>query len=164
MHVNQITAETPEHERLIAQYPNLFKGIGNLKGVEVKLHIDKEVTPVAQQARQIPFHLHKQVEKELEDLEAQGIIEDVEDPTPWVSPLVIIPKKKGEVRLCIDMRMANNAIKRERYLTPTTDDLIRTLNGATVFSKLDLHSGYHQLSLSPKSHYITTFATHKGLK
>ena len=164
VHVNKIATEMPEHERLIAQYPNLFKGIGNLKGVEVKLHIDKEVPPVAQQARRIPFHLRKQVEQELQHLETQGIIEDVEGPTPWVSPLVIIPKKNGEVRLCIDMRMANRAIKRERHLTPTTDDLIHTLNGATVFSKLDLRSGYHQLSLSRESRYITTFATHKGLK
>ena len=163
LHVNEVAAETPEHERLIAQYPNLFKGIGNLKGVEIKLHIDKEVPPVAQQARRIPFHLRKQVEKELDHLESLGIIEDVEGPTPWVSPLVIIPKKNGDVRLCIDMRMANRAI-RERHPTPTTDDLIHTLNGATVFSKLDLRSGYHQLTLAPESRYITTFATHKGLK
>lgn len=91
--VNKVAAEMPEHQRLIEQYPNLFKGIGNLKGVEVKLHIDKDVPPVAQQARRIPFHLRKQVEKELEHLETQGIIEDVEGPTPWVSPLVIILKK-----------------------------------------------------------------------
>ena len=164
LHVNKVAAETPEHERLTAQYPNLFKGIGNLKGVEIKLHIDKEVPPVVQQARRIPFHLRKQVEKELDHLESLGIIEDVEGPTPWVSPLVIIPKKNGDVRLCIDMRMANRAIRRERHPTPTTDDLIHTLNGATVFSKLDLRSGYHQLTLAPESRYITTFATHKGLK
>ena len=164
LHVNKVAVETPEHERLIAQYPNLFKGIGNLKGVEVKLHIDKEVPPVAQQARRIPFHFRKQVEKELDHLESLGIIEDVEGPTPWVSPLVIIPKKNGDVRLCIDTRMANRAIRRERHPTPTTDDLIHTLNGATVFSKLDLRSGYHQLTLAPESRYITTFATHKGLK
>ena len=62
------------------------------------------------------------------------------------------------------MRMANKAIARERHPSPTVDDLIHTLNGATVFSKLDLRSGYHQLSLAPESRYITTFATHKGLR
>ena len=164
LHVNHVEAHMPEHERLIQQHPNLFKGIGNLKGVEVQLHVDKEVPPIAQRARRIPFHLCKHVEKELAHLEEQGIIEDVEGPTPWVSPLVIIPKKNGEVRLCVDMRMANRAIRRERHPTPTTDDLIHTLNGATVFSKLDLRSGYHQLSLAPESRHITTFATHKGLK
>ncbi len=62
------------------------------------------------------------------------------------------------------MCLANKAIKRERHPTPTIDDLVHTLNGATVFSKLDLRSGYHQISLAKESRYITTFATHKGLR
>ena len=61
------------------------------------------------------------------------------------------------------MRRANKAITHECYPTPTIDDLIHTLNGATVFSKLDLRSGYHQIVLAPQSRYITTFATHQGL-
>ena len=73
--------------------------------------------------------------KELINLEEQGIVEKVEVPTPWVSPLVIIPKKNGEVRLCIDMRRANKAINRERHPGPTVDDLVHNLNGATVFTK-----------------------------
>ena len=93
----------------------------------------------------------------------QDIIERVEGPTPYVSPLVVIPKKDGDVRLCVDMCLPNKAIQRERHPTPTVDDLITSLNGATMFSKLDLRSGYHQLQLAPESCYITTFATHKGL-
>ena len=134
-----------------------------IKDVEVKLHIDQTVAPVAQQPRRIPFHICQKVEAELFDLEKKGIIERVNGPTPWVSPPVITPKKNGEVRVCVDMRMANQAIKRERHPMPTIDDLIHTLNGATVFSKLDLRAGYHQLSLAPESRYITTFTTHKGL-
>ena len=164
MHIYQIGDDTSSPESLTYEYPALFSGIGKLKGVEVKLHIDPDVKPVAQQARRIPFHLRKKVEKELETLEQQGIIEKVDGPTPWVSPLVVIPKKNGDVRICVDMRMANEAINRERHPTPTVDDLIHTLNGATVFSKLDLRAGYHQLSLAQESRYITTFATHKGLR
>ena len=63
----------------------------------------------------------------------------------------------------MDMHTANRAIKHERHTVPTMDDLAHTINGATVFSKLDLRSGYHQLTLTPESRYITTFATHKGL-
>ena len=153
-------------DNLLQQHPNLLRGIGNLKNTEVKLHIDKTVPPVAQPARRIPFHLRQKVSQELDNLENQGIIEKVEGATPWVSPLVVIPKKIGDVCLCVDMRMANKAINRERHPSPTIDDLIHTLNGATVFSKLelDLRSGYHQSSLAPESRYITTFATHKGLR
>lgn len=160
IHVNKVVAETPEHECLIEYYSNLFKGIANLKGVNVKLHIDKDGTPVTQQARWIPKDLRKQVEKELHHLK----IEDVQGPTPtpWVSPLVIIPRKM-EMSDSTDMQMANCATKRERHPTPTTDDLIHTQHGHSVF-KIDLCSEYHQLSLVPKSCYITSFAKHKGLK
>jgi len=81
-----------------------------------------------------------------------------------VSPIVVVPKKSGEVRICVDMPEANKAIKRGKHLMPTIDDLIADLNGATHFSTLDLSSGYHQLELAPKSHYITAFSAHVGLR
>ena len=90
------------------------------------------------------------MEKELERLENLDIIEKVTGPTPWVSPIVVVPKSTVEVRLCVDMREANKAVKREKQLMTTIDDLVADLNGATVFSKLDLSSGYHQLELSQR--------------
>lgn len=83
-----------------------------MKDVEVKLHIDETVSPIAQPAHRIPFHMRR-VAAELDNLERQGIIELVDGPTPWISPLVIIPKKNGNVGVCVDMRMANKAIRRE---------------------------------------------------
>ena len=107
--------------------------------------------------------MRQKVSEALDQLERDGIIEKVEGATPWVSPLVVIPKKDGDVRLCVDMRMPNQAIQRERHPMPIVDDLIHKLNGATVFTKLDLRAGYHQLSLAEESRHMTTFATHKGL-
>ncbi|CAB4020398.1 Transposon Tf2-9 poly [Paramuricea clavata] len=159
LNVNNVKPEHATHEQLMKEYAHLFNGIGTLKNFEVKLHIDDTVPPVAQTPRRIPFHMRQKVDT----LESDGIIEKVSDATPWVSPLVVIPKKDGEIRLCIDMRMANQAIQRERHPTPTVDDLIHKLNGATIFTKLDLRSGYHQLSLAEESRHITTFVTHKGL-
>ena len=75
----------------------------------------------------------------------------VGEPTPWVSPIATPPKKDGSIRLCIDMREPNNAIIRERHNMPTLDELTYDLNGASVFSKLDLSSGYHHLELHPSS-------------
>ena len=89
--------DTPLHAKLSAKYPTLFRGIGKLKDVEVKLHINQTVAPVAQQARRIPFHIRQKVQAELLNLEKQGIIERVNGPTPWMSPLVITPRKNGEV-------------------------------------------------------------------
>jgi len=141
-----------------------FGGIGKVQNKEVKLHIDPEVASRQQPHRRIPFFVREDVEKELERLEKLDIIEKVEGPTPWVSPIVTVPKKSGEVRICVDMREANKAIKGEKHLMPTIDDLIVDLNGATHFSTLDLPSGYHQLELAPESRYVTTFRTHVGLR
>ncbi|CAB4036769.1 Hypothetical predicted protein [Paramuricea clavata] len=143
----------------------LFNGVGKLKDHKVKLHIDESIPPVAQTHRRIPFHLRKQVEKKLEEMEKDDIIEKTEGPTPWVSPIVVPkPKSPNDVRICVDMRAVNKAIQRERHITPTIDDVIADLNDAKVFSKLDLNQGYHQLELSEESRYITTFSTHVGLR
>lgn len=136
-----------------------------MKGVKVKLHIDNSVPPVAQKHNHVPFHKQAKVAKEIAKLEAEDIIEKVSGPTEWVSRIVTPPKPKKpeEIRLCVDMREANKAILRTRHVTPTVDELITKFSGATVFSKLDLRSGYHQLVLHPSSRYITTFSTHMGL-
>ncbi|XP_028418157.1 uncharacterized protein LOC114543323 [Dendronephthya gigantea] len=114
---------------------------------------DPDVKPVAQLPRRIPFHIRKQVEQEIESLEQQGIIEAVDGPTPWVSPVVAVPKTSNpkEIRLCVDLRQPNKAVQRQRHPTPTIEEVTNDLNGASVFSKLDLRSGYHQIELTPAS-------------
>lgn len=153
-------------DELVEKHPELFQGIGKLKDFQVKLHINPDIQPTCQPHRRVPFHIRKKVEAELKTLEDSDIIETITGPTPWVSPIVAPPKPKDpdKVRICVDMRQANVAIVRERHLTPTMDDIIHELNGATVFSKLDLKAGYHQLELHPDSRYITTFSTHLGLR
>ena len=80
-------------EDLEDRYPAIFNGIRKLKDYVVRLHIDENIQPVAQAARRIPFHLQKKVSTTICDLENQGIIEKVEGmSTPWVSPVVFIPK------------------------------------------------------------------------
>ena len=91
------------------------------------------------------------------------IIEQVNGPTSWVNPIVAVPKKDNKIRLCLDMRRANEAIIRERHIIPKVEDILTELHGAKYFSKLDLREGYHQLELHPDCRDITTFATHKGL-
>nr|XP_058952093.1 uncharacterized protein K02A2.6-like [Pocillopora verrucosa] len=150
-------------QTLQQKFPEVFSGIGKLKSKQVTLHIDETVKPVAQPLRRIPFNLQEKVEKKVQELLNCDIIEEVDGPTPWVNPVVIIPKADGDIRLCIDMRQANKAIVRGRYPIPTVDELLHNMNGSKVFSKLDLKWGYHQLELNSESRQITTFVTHKGL-
>lgn len=111
----------------------------------------------------MPFSLRKKVESKLHELEQLDIIEKVKQPTPWLSPIAVVPKPSGEIRLCIDMRRANEAIVRERHPIPTVDEVLQDMTQSSVFSKLDLKWGYHQLKLSEESCDITTFSTHAGL-
>ena len=67
-------------------------------------------------------------------------------------------------RLCVDMRLANQAIKRERHPMPTLDELIEDMNSASMFSTLDLTAGYHQFVRDEASRYVTAFSTHVGLR
>ena len=142
----------------------MFTGVGRLKGCELKLHIDESVKPVAQSVRRIPFGLREKMDKKLDQLLELDIIEEVPDgPSRWISPLVVVPKGDGDIRGCVDMRRANEAIICERHPIPTVEELLHDLNGSTVFSKIDLQWGFHQILLSEDSRHITTFVTHRGL-
>ena len=122
------------------------------------------MNPVVQPQRRIPYHMKKAVSKELKKLTEQSIIEKVVDqPTPWVSPIVCIPNKEGGTCICVDMREANSAIKRERHIMPTLNDFEAAVNGAKYFSKIDLRHAYHQAELEPECRFITTFTTHEEI-
>ncbi|KAJ8038564.1 hypothetical protein HOLleu_16023 [Holothuria leucospilota] len=154
--VKQISTNAESTDSIVNQYRDLFHGMGKLKDVQCTLHEDKSISPVTQRHRRIPFHVRKLVKEELQRLQALDIIEPVgHEPTPWVSPIEIVKKQKQDdsIRIRVDMREANKAIQRERHVKPTTDDIISDLTGCSVFAKLDLNSGYHQIELDPKSRH-----------
>ena len=104
------------------------------------------------------------MEEEIQHLLDQDIIEKVSEPTGWVSPLVVTPKKdQSQIRLNVDMRVANQAIPRRHTQHPTIDDVVNELSGSTVFSHLDMSKRYHQLELKESSRNVTNFSTHIGL-
>ena len=149
---------------IVKNFPDVFTGVGKLKDYQLKLHVNKDVKPVAQPVRRLPFGLREKVDKKLDELPKEDIIEEVPSgPTEWVSPLVVVPKPDGDIRICVYMRRANEAIERERHPIPTIEEVLHDLNGSTVFSKLDLKWGFHQVELDAESRQITTFITHRGL-
>ena len=120
------------------KYRECFEGVGKLKDFQLKIHIDPTVKPVAQKPRRIPFSLRKNVEDKLDKLLEKDIIEKVKGPTPWLSPVCVAPKPTGEIRLCVDMRRADEAVQRERYSIPTIDEVHLDMNQNIVFSKVAL--------------------------
>ena len=99
---------------------------------------------------------------ELRRLEKLNVIAPVDEPTEWVSQIVVAMKKSGALRVCIDPKPLNEALKRERYQIPVVDDLLPDLSEARVFSKVDLASAFWHLELDEESSKLTTFATPNG--
>ena len=160
------TESTETISSILEEYQDRFQGIGKLKDFKVKLHTKPDVKPVAQPHRRIPFSLREKVEQKIAELEKADIIEPIEGPTPWISPIVCVskPHNPEEIRMCVDMRMANTAIERERHLTPTITEVIADVNGSKIYSRLDLNQAYHQLEIAPESRNMTCFSTHVGLR
>ena len=165
IHVDKLATKDRALETILQKNNEVFSGLGKLNGEKIKLDIDQTKIPKAQPQRRIPYHIREKVKTALTELENQEIIEKVpeNEATSWVSPIVAVPKKDGQVRICVDMRLANEAIRRVRHPIPTVNDVNLALNGAKFFSKLDLSQAYHQIELDEQSRYITTFSTHVGL-
>ncbi len=91
-----------------------------------------------------------------------NVIEPVEKPTEWVNALVIVSKPNGKLRICLDPRPLNKAIKRQHHRLPTTEEIIFEMSGARYFSKLDAASGYWQIKVDDESADLLTFGTPFG--
>ncbi|UYV70334.1 K02A2.6-like [Cordylochernes scorpioides] len=112
--------------------------------------------------RRIPFPLINKIKQKLKEMEQQGVIEKVDHATDWCSPMVIVPKKNNEIRICVDLTKLNEKIKRERYQMPILEETLNQLSNGKVFSKLYANSGFWQIPLDDKSKDFTTFLTPFG--
>ena len=161
MNLGVLKITIPEVNLVEDEFQDLFsEKIGKLTNYEVELHLKPNAKFVAQPCRQIPYSQRRKVEKKLTELEKMDIIKRVEGSTPCVSPIV----ESGDIRICVNMRQANTVIERSRHPIPTIDDVLSELSGSTVFTKIDLTKGFHQLELKEGiSRDVTTFTTHAGL-
>ena len=136
-------------------------GIGCFEG-EFHIMLDPAVSPVIHPPRRVPEALQELVKKELDSLEAQGIITKVSEPTDWVNSLVCVTKPNGSLRLCLDPKDLNKAIKCPHHHAPTIDEILPKLNGAQYFSIVDARSGYWNIKLDHQSSLYTTFNSPHG--
>ena len=113
----------------------MFEGIGELEGYH-HIVIDKSVNPVIHHPRRVPIALRDKLKAEIDRMEKLGIVQKVEQPTEWVNSMVIVEKQNGKLRICLDPKDLNKAIKREHFQLPTQEEIAMKLSGATCFSKL----------------------------
>jgi transposase InsO family protein len=118
----------------------------------IDLHDD---VPIKEKARRIPPTMVEELRQHIRQLKDMGVIE--ESVSPWSSPIVLVRKKSGELRLCVDYRKLNAKTIKDSYRIPTIEELIETLGGATWFATLDLSSGYHQVEIEESHRERTAF-------
>ena len=141
LHASTPKCKDQEIQKIIDKYATVFVSEGKLNTQQVGLHINENIKPMVQPQRRITYHIRNDVSKALQKLVVEDMIEKVCDqPTPWISPIVSLctPKKDGGTGICVDMRAANQAIKRERHIFPTLSDFRAEMNGSKYFSKIDL--------------------------
>ena len=120
------------------------------------------IEPVSQPLRRIPVAMKPRLKEELARLRKIGVIKPVDTPTDWASSLLVVKKLNGKLRVCIDRKPFNKALKRSHYPLPVIDDLLPDLSKAKVFSVRDVKNGVWHVELDEASSYLTTFGTPFG--
>ena len=154
-------------EPLLEEYDDVFEGLGKLDG-QYHIVTDKSIRPVVHPPRRLPVAMTERVQRKLEEMAAANIIEQVDQPTDWVSSMLVVSKPSTEaegetkLRICLDPRDLNLAIKREHFPMPTIEEIATRLNGAKLFSVFDASYGFWQVELDDESSSLTTFNTPFG--
>ncbi|KAL9978780.1 hypothetical protein ACROYT_G016336 [Oculina patagonica] len=160
--VHEVQAADAFRAAILEDYKDLFEGdLGNLP-VVYKMRLDPNATPVVRPSRRIPLAMEESVKKELDRMVKIRAIVPVSEPTEWVSQMVAAKKKDGSIRICIDPRDLNKALKRPHHPMRTVEDVASRMPNATVFSTLDARSGFWQIKLDYESSLLTTFSTPFG--
>lgn len=122
-----------------------------------------DARPIKLPPRRIPIHQKKIAEQEIDKMLREDVI-DLSN-SPWAAPIVLVKKRDGTTRFCVDYRKLNSVTKKDAYPLPWIDESLDTLSGATCkyFCTLDLASGYWQVVMDEADKQMTAFATHKGL-
>ena len=149
---------------LLCSFEDIFARSNSDLGKTSKLkhRINTETdTPIRQPVRRLPPHYRENVKKLLNEMLEAGVVE--ESTSPWASPIVLVKKKDGSVRFCVDYRKVNKITHRDAYPLPRIDSTLDTLSGAQWFSTLDLLSGYWQVEVDETDREKTAFCTTEGL-
>nr|GFC37913.1 putative reverse transcriptase domain-containing protein [Tanacetum cinerariifolium] len=149
---------------VICNFPEVFPDdlprLPPPRQVEFKIKLIPGAAPVARAPYRLAPSELKELSNQLKELSEKGFIHP--SSSPWGAPVLFVKKKDESFRMCIDYRELNKLTVKNRYPLPRIDDLFDQLQGSSVYSKIDLRSGYHQLRIREEDIPITVFWTRYG--
>ncbi|GKA49457.1 putative reverse transcriptase domain-containing protein [Tanacetum coccineum] len=163
------TKDKSEEKRLedvpiVRDFPEVFPedlpGLPPTRQVEFQIDLMPGAAPVARAPYRLAPSEMKELSEQLQELSDKGFIRP--SSSPWGAPVLFVKKKDGSFRMCIDYRELNKLTVKNRYPLPRIDDLFDQLQGSSVYSKIDLRSGYHQLRVREEDIPKTAFKTRYG--
>ncbi|GJX52555.1 putative reverse transcriptase domain-containing protein [Tanacetum coccineum] len=149
---------------IVRDFPEVFpedlSGLPPTRQVEFQIDLIPGAAPVARAPYRLAPSEMKELSEQLKELSDKGFIRP--SSSPWGAPVLFVKKKDGSFRMCIDYRELNKLTVKNRYPLPRIDDLFDQLQGSSVYSKIDLRSGYHQLRVREEDIPKTAFRTRYG--
>ncbi|XP_029902664.1 uncharacterized protein LOC115355879 [Myripristis murdjan] len=164
LHIGGSPEQQAELGALLRKYADVFavndEDLGYTDRVKHEIPVVDDV-PVSQPYRRIPPNQYKEVREHISELLKKGVIQ--ESSSPYASPVVLVRKSDGSLRLCVDYRRLNSKTRRDAFPLPRIDESLDALCDAKFFSTIDLASGYHQVAVHEKDRNKTAFTTPFGL-
>ncbi|XP_013594359.1 PREDICTED: uncharacterized protein LOC106302390 [Brassica oleracea var. oleracea] len=151
-------------QQLLSSFADIFEEPTTLppyrEGFNHKIPLEAGANPVSLRPYRYSALQKDSIDKMIREMLDQGIFQY--SSSPYASPIVLVKKKDGSWRLCVDYRCLNKQTIKDKYPIPLLEDLLDELGGSKFFSKLDLRAGFHQLRMSPDDVHKTAFKTHSG--
>jgi hypothetical protein len=154
-----------EDIRVVWEYSDVFleelSGMPPDRNIEFPIELLPGTPPISKRPYRMPINELVELKIQIAELQAKGFIRP--SSSPWGAPMLFVEKKDGTQRMCVDYQSLNEVTIKNKYPLPLIDDLFDQMKGASMFSKIDLRSGYHQLKIQESDIPKTTFCTRYGL-